>query len=100
MKTSTIKEKNLCNKDFRERTGKNNVTYGVVKEIYNLNGCEREAYGIAAYLDAETDGTATVILSVNDITPDYNALSDLVEKLNRNNASLIHIFDIVEDFLS
>ena len=34
------------------------ITYGVVEEKYVLGKSKRTAYGIAAYADAETDGTA------------------------------------------
>ncbi len=78
----------------------NTVTYGVVKEIYRLNGRKRVAYGIAAYADAEEDGTLTILLSINDITTDRKALSRLIKMLNENRASLKHIRDIAEDFIS
>ncbi len=100
MKIETLAEKNLCRAKNEVCAYKPAITYGVVKEIYFLNGTQREAYGIAGFSNAEEDGTATIVLSVNDITPDYNAISSLVETLNKNDVSRVHIYDIIEDFIS
>ena len=35
-----------------------NVTYGMTEEVYSLGAERRVSYGIAAYADAEEDGTA------------------------------------------
>ncbi len=76
------------------------VTYGITKEIYYLGSDSRTAYGIAAYADAETDGTAGILLSINDITTDKDKLQELVDACNRLKLSTAHLRDIVEDFLS
>lgn len=75
------------------------VTYGIVEEHWILNGGERISYGIAAYANAELDGTATVIASVSDITPNRQRLIDLVSRCNLLELSLIHLNDVIEDFL-
>lgn len=77
----------------------NNVTYGVVEEHHNLNGHKRISYGIAVYADADIDGTVTVIATVNDITSDKQKLEELVQKCNCLELSLIHLNDVIEDFL-
>ena len=46
------------------------VTYGITEEKYTLGQQTRVSYGIAAYSNPETDGTATVIASVHDISDD------------------------------
>ena len=76
-----------------------NVTYGITEEVYSLDTERRVSYGIAAYADAE-DGTATIVASVHDITADRHALSELVELCNRLELSLLHLDDVIEDFLT
>lgn len=77
-----------------------NITYGLTKETYTLNGASRQAYGIAAYADADEDGTATIVKSIHDITANEQSLKDLIERCNRLELSPIHLMDVVEDFLS
>ncbi len=76
------------------------VTYGITEEVYSLGTDFRTAYGIAAYADAEEDGTATVLRSVHDITSDREKLKALADTCNRLNLSTIHLLDVVEDFLA
>lgn len=75
------------------------ITYGITEEIYSLGPDSRITYGIAAYADAENDGTATVLQSINDITSDREKIQALVETCNRLKLSIIHLRDVVEDFL-
>ena len=77
-----------------------NVTYGVTKEIYSLGASSRVSYGIAAYADAEEEGTATIVVSVHDVTTDKQALYELVSLCNRSELSTVHLMDVVEDFLA
>ncbi|MBR2908223.1 MAG: hypothetical protein IKJ04_08180 [Clostridia bacterium] len=76
------------------------ITYGITEEIYSLNGKSRRAYGIAAYADAEQDGTATIIAAVRDVTADKQRLAALVQKCNLLEVSPIHLDDVIEDFLT
>ena len=76
------------------------VTYGIVKERYALRGTSRISYGIAAYADVDSDGTATVLVSVNDITSDKKKLEKLVFYCNQLGLSELHLKDVVEDFLA
>ena len=75
------------------------ITYGVTEEIYTLGAVSRRAFGIAAYADAKEDGTATIVAAVHDITEDRAKLEGLVAACNREGLSLVHLDDIVEDFL-
>ena len=75
-----------------------NVSYSLVEEKYGIGGKTRISYGIAAYSNAETDGTATVVAAVHDITADKEKLAKLVENCNRLKLSTIHLYDVVEDF--
>ena len=76
------------------------VTYGVVAETYSLENQSRNAYGIVAYADANQDGTATIVASAHDITPDRYRAEQLADKCNRGNLALCHFDDVIEDFLA
>lgn len=76
------------------------ITYGIVEEVLSLNGNERISYGVVAYSNAEHDGTAAVVASVSDVTPDKQRLAELVLKCNLLNLSTIHLYDVVDDFLA
>ncbi len=78
----------------------NNITYGIINEKYCLGNECRQAFGIAVYADADADGTATIIQSVHDISPNEIALKELVNRCNHLGLSPIHLLDIIEDFLS
>ncbi|MBQ7940484.1 MAG: hypothetical protein IJ281_08955 [Clostridia bacterium] len=75
------------------------VTYGITEEKYTLGQQTRISYGIAAYFNSETDGTATIIASVQDISEDREKLSRLVQTCNCLKLSVIHLRDVIEDFL-
>jgi len=77
-----------------------NVTYTLVEETYNFGGESRVSYGIAACSNADIDGTATIILSVHDVTSDKERLSQLVRDCNDLQLSSIHLYDVIEDFLA
>ena len=76
------------------------VTYGLTEEIYNLGDSARTSYGIAAYADADSDGSATILASVHDITSDKSEMEKLVHLCNTLGLSVLHLRDIVEDFLA
>ena len=75
------------------------VTYGITEEKYTLGQQTRTSYGIAAYSNSETDGTATVIASVHGISEDKEKLLKLVQTCNCLELSVIHLRDVIEDFL-
>lgn len=77
-----------------------NITYGITEEIYSLGTDRRVSYGIAAYANAEEDGTANIVAAVHDITSDKKSLSELILSCNRLGLSTIHLDDAVEDFLA
>lgn len=76
------------------------VTYGIVEERYTLGNESRVSYGISAYSNANENGTATIVSSVHDITPNKESLARLVDDCNRLKLSTVHLHDVVEDFLS
>ena len=73
-----------------------NVIYGLLEEKYTQG---RISYGIAAYSCAEEDGTATIVASAHDITPNKENITKLVDDCNRLKLSVVHLPDVVEDFL-
>ena len=75
------------------------ITYGIVEEKYVLGESQRTAYGIAAYADAETDGTATIVASVNDISSQKDRVEEFIEKCNRVHLSPRDLKDAAEAFL-
>jgi len=76
-----------------------NITYGITEETYSLGNTTRVSYGVAAYADADENGTAAIAASVHDVTADKQALTRLVSLCNRLELSLIHLNDVMEDFL-
>ena len=75
------------------------ITYGITEEIYTLGEISRRSFGIAAYADSHEDNTATIVASVHDITSNRTKLEQLVAACNQGHLSLVHLKDIVEDFL-
>ena len=82
-----------------DEIGVKNVTYALIEEKYIFGGDSRISYGIAAYSNAEVDGSATIVVSVHDITSDKEKLSKLVKDCNDLHLSSVHLYDVVEDFL-
>ena len=78
----------------------NNVTYGTVTESYTLGNTSRVSYGIAVYSHAESDGTATVIASVHDVSSEKNKLDDLASLCNLHRLAPEHLCDVIDDFLA
>lgn len=76
------------------------IQYGITEEIYYLQEKQRISYGIAAYADAEQDGTAIIVASVHDITMDKARLSEFIQKCNHWGLSPLHLEDAVDDFLA
>ncbi len=75
------------------------ITYGVIRELYECGGQTRIAYGIVAYADA-IDGPVTVIASARDVSSDKEAIQELVEACNRLKLSPNQLHDVVEDYLA
>lgn len=76
------------------------LTYGIIRETHEVSGNTRESYGIAAYFNTETDGSACVLYAARDLSRERAPLEALVERLNRECASELHFEELIEDFLS
>ena len=74
----------------------NNIKYTIVENPTPLDAPYSIAYGIAAY---STTSPETIITYISDITSDKNSLEDLVNLFNKKKLSIIHLNDVIEDFL-
>lgn len=72
--------------------------YIVVKSTYKNGAAKRTAFGIAAV--EEYDGITTVLESISDISSDAKAVKRLVRLCNEHQLSLIHLREVVSDFLA
>lgn len=77
-----------------------NVTYGITEEKYILDDVFRTSYGIAAYENSKTNGTASIVAYIHDISDNKERLLKLVQACNRLELSTTHLYDVVEDFLA
>ena len=75
------------------------ITYAVSEEKYTLGEETRTSYGIVALSNADKDGSKTIVASVRDVTVDKEGLAELVDDCNRLGLSVVHLNDVVEDFL-
>ena len=78
----------------------NNFTYGMVTESYSLGNTSRVSYGIAVYAHADRDGTATVIVSVHDVSSEKEKVDDLVSLCNLHRLDPEQLCDVIDDFLA
>ena len=76
------------------------ITYGIIRETYESDGQTRRAYGIAAYANAETEGTSCVLYAARDLCGEREPLDELVRRLNREEASALHFGELINDFLA
>ena len=76
------------------------ITYGVVEERYSMGTKIRISYGISVFDTAAKDDMSTIVASVHDITDDRKSLAELVKQCNLLKLSPMHLYDVVEDFLS
>jgi len=74
------------------------VRYAVITERYGHVNGSRDCYGLAAYADGNCEESPVAV--IHDITTDQQALVHLAETCNRLQLSILHIRDIVEDFLA
>ena len=76
------------------------ITFGLIQETYILGDTRRTSYGIAAFVDTKTDGSATVVDAVHDIGSDRERLTELIRRCNDLHLSTLHLHDVVEDILA
>ena len=73
-------------------------TYVVTQNTYQGMETSRIGFGIAAI--EECGSSISVLESVSDISSDENAVSCLAEICNEQGLSLLHLHDVISDFLS
>ncbi len=76
------------------------ITYGIIRETHEIGDHKRDAYGIAAYSDVEVNGTGCVLYAARDLSNERASLEELVERLNRAEASELHFGDLINDYLA
>ena len=75
-----------------------NCKYIVVKNEYIDGENTRVSYGIAAIENC--DGVISVLMSVSDISSDFCTVENLVKLCNAKELDLIHIEEVINDFLA
>lgn len=75
-----------------------NCKYIVVKNEYIDGENTRVSYGIAAIENC--DGVISVLMSVSDISSDFCTVENLVKLCNTKELDLIHIEEVINDFLA
>jgi hypothetical protein len=91
----SLRQKIISQYEKGETIPMNNIKYTVVEGFASAETNFAITYGIAAY-DLSSD---RVIARIDDITCDKARLEHLVELCNRGELSLVHLYDVVEDFL-
>ena len=76
-----------------------NITYVVSEEKYAFSNEVRTSYGIVVYYNSDKDGGKRIVASVRDVSSDKAALTQLVNDCNRLKLSIVHLDDVIEDFL-
>ena len=76
------------------------TTYEITEETYSLGSSTRTSYGITVYVGGHENGTAMIAAEIHDITADQQALTELVTLCNRLELSIIHLHDVIDDFLA
>lgn len=71
------------------------VTYEMIEESIEYGDSRRISYGIAVYA-----GTDNMVASIHDITSDREKLAAFIGQCNQLELSLVHLADVIEDFLA
>lgn len=69
------------------------MNYKVLQQNFILDEKGYSSYGIEYSENGKTK-------YISDISTDYNAITEFADKLNRGDASPIHIHELVDDFIS
>ncbi len=75
------------------------VCYQIMKELYQDEDHSYITYGIAVYAISKQTKEATPLSVIHDITTDEQRLLSLIEQCNALELSLIHLPNVIEDFL-
>ena len=77
-----------------------NVTYGIIKETYEVGNIKRTSYGIAAFSNVPYNGASCIVFAARDLSAERAPIEELVCKNNRFQLSETHFNDIINDFLT
>ena len=75
------------------------VKYKIVKEECLQEGVLHKFYGVVAYQKDTTSKKKKAITSVMNISCDKGNLKKLVKRCNKYKLELVHLNDVIEDFL-
>ena len=87
----------LC---WRDRIDAMNILYVITEETYSSEASIRISYGIAVYAVGKDGSTTAMIDAIHDITSHKKALIELVALCNRLELSVLHLHEVVDDFLA
>ena len=76
------------------------ITYGIITECHETGKSKRISYGVAAYSNVEENGSACVLYAARDISDSRTAMEMLAERLNREEASVLHFEELITDYLA
>ncbi len=76
------------------------LSYEIFAEELREDSVSRTAYGIRLVSARDGGEPCEELLRISDITPLYEKLFDLVSLCNTLKLSPVHIYDVIEDFLS
>ena len=77
-----------------------NTAYGVVTEIYGLEGETRCPAEITAYANADADGTASIVASVMDISSNETQVKAFVGRCDPERLPVCSFQNKANDFLA
>ena len=75
------------------------TVYRMIERTHTEISTAPTYYGIGAYCYDRKEKSYITLKEIHDITEDKNKLFELVKKCNKYKLSVVHIYDIVEDFL-
>lgn len=78
----------------------NDITYGTIAETYSIGDTTHVSYGVAVYAYVDSDGAATVIASVHNVSTQKERIDELVFLCNRYHLAPEHLSDVIDDFLA
>ena len=73
--------------------------YRVTQSRHTIEGCTYTVYGMSIYQRDRADQPALLVREVPNISLSQARVAELVANCNRLQPSLIHLDDIVEDYL-
>ncbi len=77
----------------------NRISYAIIQEEYGIPTHSHISYGLAAYVETDGAEMPTILATVSNITSRRADLEALADLCNRLELSIVHMRDVVEDFM-